>query len=73
MESRPSVVAAWVDQACVVADVTLSGLERRRLIANLLAFQNLIICGPPGVGKCRLANALALALSVYFSPGVGTW
>ena len=63
MESRPSVVAAWVDQACAIADVTLSGLERRRLIANLLAYKNLIICGPPGVGKCRLANALALAVT----------
>jgi DNA polymerase III delta prime subunit len=41
----------------------LSGLERRLLIANLLAFQNLIICGPPGVGKCRLVNALALAMT----------
>jgi hypothetical protein len=54
-------VTTWVDHACSLADVQMTELERRRLIAALLSRQNLILSGPVGIGKGRLARALSLS------------
>jgi hypothetical protein len=54
---------AWVDGARDQAGVRLTDLGRRRLIAGLLARPHLIISGPAGSGKRRLARALALSIT----------
>lgn len=54
-------VANWVDRAASLAEVKLTDLARRRLIASLLSRPHLILSGPTGIGKARLAPALALS------------
>jgi len=54
-------VTNWVDRAWRAAGVRLTELERRRLIAALLARPHLILSGPAGIGKGRLARALSLS------------
>jgi len=41
----------------------LTGLERQRLIKALLSQRHLILSGPAGIGKYKLAYALALAIT----------
>lgn len=59
----PPCVAAWVDRASAAPGLKLTDLERRRLIAALLTRPHLILSGPAGAGKRRLASALALAIA----------
>lgn len=54
-------VSRWVDRALTTADVQVTDLERRRLIAALLSRPHLILSGPAGSGKGRLTRALALS------------
>jgi len=63
MKPCSSYAIAWVDRACTAADVGLTARERRRLIAALLVRRHLILSGPAGIGKCRLAYALALSFT----------
>jgi len=56
-------VTRWVEEACFAANVGLTALEQQRLTAALLARRHLILSGPTGTGKCRLAHALALAIA----------
>ncbi|MCZ7574304.1 MAG: hypothetical protein M5U01_37615 [Ardenticatenaceae bacterium] len=59
----PPCVAAWVERASAAPGLRLTDLERRRLIAALLTRPHLILSGPAGAGKRRLASALALAIA----------
>ena len=63
MQRSPSCVTAWVDYACAAINIRLADLDRRQLIAALLSRQHLILSGPAGIGKCRLAYALALSIA----------
>ena len=63
-------VTAWVDGARDEAGVRLTDLARRRLIAGLLARPHLILSGPAGAGKQRLAEALALSIAARRSSRV---
>ncbi len=54
-------VSDWVDRAVELAGVRLADLVRRRLIALLLSRPHLILTGVPGIGKIRLARALAVS------------
>ena len=56
-----SCVTSWVERAYGMADIRITDLERRRLIAALLSRPHLILSGPAGIGKCGLARALALS------------
>jgi len=58
----PLCATEWVDQACSSANVRLTGAARRQLIAGLLARRHLILSGPSGAGKARLARALGLCM-----------
>lgn len=58
----PLCATEWVDQACLTANVRLADTARRQLIASLLARRHLILSGPSGIGKIRLADALALCM-----------
>lgn len=60
--SCPFCGTQWVDHALAVTGITLTDLERGRLLAALLTRPHLILSGPVGSGKCRLASALALAI-----------
>lgn len=62
MQRSPSCATTWVDRACAATNVRLADRERRRLIAALLSRQHLILSGPAGIGKRRLAYALALSI-----------
>ncbi len=62
MRPPPSCATTWVDRACAATNVRLADQERRQLIAALLSRQHLILSGPAGMGKRRLAYALALAI-----------
>jgi len=54
-------VSGWVDRALNLAGVPLTDLGRRRLIASLLSRPHLILTGASGIGKTRLARALAVS------------
>jgi DNA polymerase III delta prime subunit len=62
MQRSPSCATTWVDRACAATNIRLADRERRRLIAALLSRQHLILSGPAGIGKRRLAYALALSI-----------
>lgn len=55
----PHCVSNWVDLAIMNSRVVLTAKERRQLIAALLARRHLLLTGAAGVGKRRLAQALA--------------
>jgi len=63
MQLCPFCTTTWVDRACAAAEIRLTAPERRRLIAALLARPHLILSGPAGIGKRRLAHALALSMT----------
>ena len=63
MKPCPICATRWVDQACLSASVRLADSARRQLIAGLLARRHLILSGPAGLGKVRLAKALALCIA----------
>ena len=63
MQHCPFCITVWVDRACAGAGLRLTDLERRRLIAAMLARQHLILSGRSGIGKRRLAHALALSIT----------
>ncbi len=63
MQHCPFCITAWVDRACAGAGLKLTDLERRRLIAAMLARRHLILSGHSGIGKRRLAHALALSIA----------
>jgi hypothetical protein len=56
-------VTAAVDHAIEESGVLLTDLARRRLIAALLARPHLILSGPAGNGKRRLARALSRSIA----------
>lgn len=68
----PTCAIEWVDQACSTAGIRLTDEQRRQLIAALLARRHLILSGPSGAGKHRLAKALALAMAQNRSSNVRT-
>jgi hypothetical protein len=59
----PACVRKWVDRAINESGVSLTPLERRRLIAALLSRRHLILSGPAGAGKRQLAYELALSVA----------
>ncbi|MBW7886632.1 MAG: hypothetical protein H3C34_29190 [Caldilineaceae bacterium] len=59
----PVCATAWIEQACAESGVALTPLEQRRLIAALLSHRHLIVSGPAGIGKERLIQALAQAVT----------
>lgn len=63
MKPCPFCGAQWVDHALAVTGIKLTDLERGRLIVALLTRPHLILSGPVGSGKCRLAYGLALAIA----------
>lgn len=59
----PFCATAWVEQACVESGIAITALAQRRLIAALLSHRHLIVSGPAGIGKERLIQALARAVT----------
>ncbi len=59
----PSSITMWVDHACAVTGIKVTGLERQQLIEALLARQHLILSGPANTGKRRLARTLAFSMA----------
>lgn len=63
MRHCPFCITTRVDWACARTGIKLTNLERQRLVAALLSRQHLILSGPAGLGKRRLASALALSIA----------
>jgi len=59
----PTCAIHWVDQAVAQSGVCLTDGERRQIIAGLLSRPHLLLCGPSGTGKRRLADALAQSIA----------
>lgn len=53
----------WIDQAIAASDTPVAPVERRQLIAALLARHHLLLIGPAGAGKRAFARALANILA----------
>ena len=64
MKPCPVCTTRWVDQSCSKAGIRLADAARRQLIAGLLARRHLILSGPRGAGKYRLAKALSRAVAL---------
>lgn len=62
--ARPCSIclASSVERTCAETGIRLTDEERRHLIGGLLARQHLILSGPRGDRKCKLARALAFSL-----------
>ena len=75
----PHCAIGWVDRAVLTTGLQLDSAVRRQLIAGLLARRHLILSGPRGIGKRRLAKALSLELAhdrldhVFFLQGHPWW
>ena len=63
MQACPFCTVVQIDSITTRTDLHLAGTERQRLIAALLARRHIILSGPAGIGKRRLARALALAVA----------
>ncbi len=55
--------ATWVDRVLSETGIRLTDLERRQLMAALASRPHLILSGPGGMGKSRLARSLARCIT----------
>ncbi len=55
--------ATWVDRALSETGIRLTDLERRQLMAALISRPHLVLSGPGGIGKSRLAQSLARCIT----------